>query len=53
MEKKPWQSKTVLTCVATVGYAIAGMYLGKLDFNAGMQLIFAASAAFGFRDAMN
>lgn len=34
--------KTYITCGITIGYALAGLYLGQMDTNQAMQMIFSA-----------
>jgi len=52
MQKKWYKSKTVLTCIATVLYALSGWYLGNLDPQAAMAMVFGASGLYGLRDAL-
>lgn len=52
MKKPFYKSKTVWTCIATVAYAISGWYIGNIEANTAIMMVFSASGVYGVRDAM-
>lgn len=41
--------KTYIVCAVAIIYAVAGLYLGNLDFNSAAQMVLAALGAAGLR----